>query len=178
MVNGTLRIMFYSGLRFLLSLFNTPISEQITLTSVFLLREDKKRRKGKRLKRTKNRWMKMNWNEKHNTAKWTDSKRKVPWFNKWESQPSMTVLQVCGSQIMCWQAHYGIILLQSSTVETSWLNHSPKRPERQSNDNWDPVNWKWHWWFWLSPALPSVVKQRIWENNENWAWSWTLDLKK
>lgn len=55
MVNGTLRIMFYSGLRFLLSLFNTPISEQITLTSVFLLREDKKRRKGKRLKRTKNR---------------------------------------------------------------------------------------------------------------------------
>lgn len=45
-VNGALRIMFYSGLRLLLSLFNTPISpiqgQQMALTSVFLLREKRR----------------------------------------------------------------------------------------------------------------------------------------
>ena len=45
MVNRVLRIMFYSGLRFLLSPFYTPVSltqgPQMALTSVFLLREKK-----------------------------------------------------------------------------------------------------------------------------------------
>lgn len=123
----------------------------------------------KRLNRTKD-WLEMKSIKSKVKEKSPDSANENP-------SPLRLVCRCVWSQIMCWQPHYGIILLQSSTVETSWLNQSPKRPERQSTGNWDPVNWKWQWWFWLSPALPNPVKQRIWETDKNWGWSRTPDLK-
>lgn len=107
MVNGEPGIMFYSGLRVLLSLFNSPISQQMALTSVFPLREETKQNKGSIR------------NEKHKNLKRTDSKRKVP--IQLMAIPALggRVRRCARCEITCWQPHYGTVAVQRRTVETS-----------------------------------------------------------
>lgn len=47
-----------------------------------------------------------------------------------------------GCKRTCWQHRRGITLLHSCTVETSWLNHTPRRPEHQSNNYQDSCRLK------------------------------------
>lgn len=72
MVTRVLRIMFYSGLRFLLSPFYTPIAltqgQQMALTSVFLLREEKKGEERLEEKRKEKKRRGLMRNKKHETV--------------------------------------------------------------------------------------------------------------
>lgn len=47
-----------------------------------------------------------------------------------------------GCKRTCWQHRRGITLLHSCRVETSWLNHTPRRPEHQSNNYQDSCRLK------------------------------------
>lgn len=69
---------------------------------------------------------------RHGTFKRTDSKRNVPRLSRAEG----------GHKWTCWQHQRGITLLHSCTVETSWLNHTPRRPEHQSNNYQDSCRLK------------------------------------
>lgn len=137
MVNGTLRIMFNSGLWLLLSPPFTPLSptqamQQMALTSVFPLRGQRSSREEMRVEAKQNKGE--IGNVKHKTTKRTGrrsvTKQPLNTANENPTSPHL-VAGVCGVKLMCWQNHYNIIQLKSSAVETSWLNHDQKGKKKK-----------------------------------------------
>lgn len=180
MVNGTLRIMFNSGLWLLLSPPFTPLSptqamQQMALTSVFPLRGQRSSREEMRVEAKQNKGE--IGNVKHKTTKRTGrrsvTKQPLNTANENPTSPHL-VAGVCGVKLMCWQNHYNIIQLKSSAVETSWLNHDQKGKKKKSKA---AIKWQLRSCglkvtavVWLNLTLPQPVKQRVWKTNKNRGW--------